>query len=131
MDDLPPKLPSWAASLGTFIDSELLLILRDSRMLCGTFRSYDQFGNILLEGTRERHIVDGSYADIPLGTMIVRGDNLAMFGDIDEAHFDRKVQKTSLKHIFNMEAQLASSATLDLGFYGVCPAASRASAASQ
>ena len=116
MEDLPPKLPSWAASLGTFIDEELLLILRDSRILCGTFRSYDQFGNILLEGTRERHIVDGSYADIPLGTMIIRGDNVAMFGDLDELRFDQKVNNTSLKNIFNMEAQLASSATLDLGF---------------
>jgi U6 snRNA-associated Sm-like protein LSm1 len=112
--DLPPKLPSWAASLGTLIDTELLLILRDGRILCGSFRSYDQFGNILLEGTRQRHMTDGLYADVALGTMIIRGDNVAMFGELDETMFDQKMSRSSVKKVLlSMEAQTVS---LDLGF---------------
>jgi len=114
--ELPPKLPSWAASLGTLLDTEMLLVLRDRRIICGSFRSYDQFGNILLESTRERHIVEGSYADVALGTMIIRGENVAMFGELDETLFDQKLIKSDLRTVFALEAQAAQPANVDLGF---------------
>jgi small nuclear ribonucleoprotein (snRNP)-like protein len=115
--ELPQKLPSWAASLGTLIDKEVLLVMRDSRVLCGSFRSYDQFGNILLESTRERHMSDGFYSDVALGTMIIRGDNMAMFGELDGSDFDAKLHRASLQKVLtSIDAQVPSNTTLDLGF---------------
>lgn len=35
------------------------VVLRDGRHLVGVMRSYDQFSNIVLEDTHERHFVGG------------------------------------------------------------------------
>lgn len=37
----------------------LQVVLRDGRHLVGVMRSYDQFSNIVLEDTHERHFVGG------------------------------------------------------------------------
>mmetsp|Transcript_15578 Transcript_15578/g.39486 ORF Transcript_15578/g.39486 Transcript_15578/m.39486 type:complete len:88 (+) Transcript_15578:341-604(+) len=37
-----------------------------------------------MEETVERHVVEGSYGDIPIGVYLARGDAIAYIGDIDE-----------------------------------------------
>lgn len=37
------------------------VVLRDGRHLVGVMRSYDQFSNIVLEDTHERHFVGSEY----------------------------------------------------------------------
>ena len=113
------NLPSWATALATLVDKPVILILRDSRIIAGDFRSYDQFANVVLEGARERHVAGGQYADIPLGTMIIRGENIAMFGEIDEPLFDRRLVPSSLKSVFTLEdeeRQVGAVGPVDLGF---------------
>ena len=110
------SLPYWATALGSMVDSEILMVLRDSRILVGFFRSYDQFANVLLEKTRERHVVNGAYADIPLGTMVIRGENIAMFGEVDSALFEEKVRRCELQSVFAMEEQAKQMGVVDLGF---------------
>ena len=53
--------------------------------IVGTLRSFDQFANIVLENAVERMIVGTHYSDVPLGLYIVRGENVVLMGDIDEA----------------------------------------------
>jgi U6 snRNA-associated Sm-like protein LSm1 len=89
------------------------VILRDGRHLVGVMRSFDQYSNMVLEDTFERHmvrgectrisathhaasreavtralvfrlsVVAGMYGDIPLGCYIVRGDNVVLLGEVD------------------------------------------------
>eukprot|EP00615_Pteridomonas_danica_P013336 CAMPEP_0114337992 /NCGR_PEP_ID=MMETSP0101-20121206/6744_1 /TAXON_ID=38822 ORGANISM="Pteridomonas danica, Strain PT" /NCGR_SAMPLE_ID=MMETSP0101 /ASSEMBLY_ACC=CAM_ASM_000211 /LENGTH=131 /DNA_ID=CAMNT_0001470435 /DNA_START=6 /DNA_END=401 /DNA_ORIENTATION=- len=72
-----------AASLVEQLDKRLLVVLRDGRHLVGTMRSFDQFSNMVLEGTVERHIAKGLKFDLPLGLYIVRGDNVVVLGELD------------------------------------------------
>ena len=76
---------SAVASLVEELDKKLLVVLRDGSKILGTLRSFDQFANIVLENAVERIIVGQSYSDIPLGLYIVRGENVVLMGEVDEA----------------------------------------------
>jgi len=57
-------------------------VLRDGRKLYGILRSYDQFGNVLLDDTVERYYVDLEYGEECLGALMVRGENIVLVGEI-------------------------------------------------
>ncbi|KAL3323011.1 hypothetical protein AABB24_040219, partial [Solanum stoloniferum] len=70
----------FSSSLAGYLDRKIIILLRDGRELLGTFRSFDQYANIVLEGTSERVIVGNLYCDISLGLYIVRGENVMLIG---------------------------------------------------
>lgn len=74
---------SAAASLVQELDKRLLVVLRDGRQYIGLLRSFDQFSNIVLEEAVERVTVDTSFADLPLGLYIVRGENVVLLGALE------------------------------------------------
>lgn len=76
---------SAVASLVEELDKKLLVMLRDGSKILGTLRSFDQFANIVLQDAVERIIVGSSYSDIPLGLYIVRGENVVLMGEVEEA----------------------------------------------
>ena len=41
------------------LDRQVMVVLRDKRHLIGTLRSFDQYSNMVLEDTHERHVVGG------------------------------------------------------------------------
>lgn len=73
---------SAAASLVEDLDKRLLVILRDGRQYIGILRTFDQFSNIVLDETVERVVVERSFADVPLGLYIVRGENVVLMGEL-------------------------------------------------
>lgn len=73
------------ASLVQEIDKRLLVVLRDGKTLIGYLRSVDQFANLLLQDTVERIHVGTQFGDIPRGIYLVRGENVALCGEIDPA----------------------------------------------
>merc|ERR1712087_176117 len=73
------------ASLAEELDKKLLIVLRDGKKIVGVLRSFDQFANIVLEHAFERVIVGKRYADVPLGLYVIRGDNVVLLGQMDEA----------------------------------------------
>merc|ERR1711937_241205 len=64
-DDMTDYLPG-TAGLIEEIDKKHLVVLRDGRTLIGTLRAIDQFANLVLHGT-----------------FVVRGENVALFGEVD------------------------------------------------
>lgn len=40
---------------------------------------------VFFAGARERIIVGTQYAEVPLGVHIIRGENVVLFGEVDEA----------------------------------------------
>lgn len=70
----------FSSSLASYLDSKIIILLRDGRELLGTFRSFDQYANIVLEGTSERVVVGNLYCDISLGLYVVRGENVMLIG---------------------------------------------------
>lgn len=62
-------------ALAEELDQRLLIQLRDGRKILGTLRTFDQFANMVVEGSVERIIVGDQYGDIPMGFQ-VRGCTL-------------------------------------------------------
>ncbi len=86
------KLPG-AASLYEQLDKQILVCLRDGRNFKGFLRSFDQYANLVLDNTVERLMVEDSYADVPMGIFVIRGENVMLLGEIDagkEAEFCAK-----------------------------------------
>lgn len=65
-----------------FPTEKVIVVLRDGRNLIGYLRSVDQFANLVLHRTIERIHVKNKYGDIPRGVFIVRGENVALLGEI-------------------------------------------------
>lgn len=62
------------------------VITNDGRVLQGTLRGYDQTINIIVDDAVERVFsATAPVEQVPLGLYIVRGDNVAMIGEVDEA----------------------------------------------
>jgi len=79
---LPPQMFTTAAQLLDLTDKKLMVSLRDGRKLIGVLRSWDQFGNLVLQDTMERLFVQNLYADIERGLFLVRGENVLLLGEI-------------------------------------------------
>eukprot|EP00743_Colponemidia_sp_Colp-15_P005735 GILK01006165.1.p1 GENE.GILK01006165.1~~GILK01006165.1.p1 ORF type:complete len:136 (+),score=17.30 GILK01006165.1:51-458(+) len=96
------------AGLAEELDKKLLVVLRDGRKLTGYLRSFDQFANLLLEDTHERHIVNDMYADIPLGIYIIRGENVVLLGDIDaqKEESQTRLRQVSIPEILAAEGEI-------------------------
>lgn len=78
------KLPG-AASLYEQLDKLVMVCLRDGRNFFGWLRSFDQYANLTLDGAVERLTLDGMYADIDVGIFVIRGENVMMLGEVNEA----------------------------------------------
>lgn len=96
-------------------------MLTDGRKIVGYLRSYDQFANILIDEAYERHVVDSLFADIFLGVMIVRGENMALLGELSD---DGALVQAPLDVVLKREAEVgeltgdpnAKGVNVDLGF---------------
>eukprot|EP00919_Chromeraceae_sp_WS-2016_P006003 GHVR01014118.1.p1 GENE.GHVR01014118.1~~GHVR01014118.1.p1 ORF type:complete len:139 (+),score=25.91 GHVR01014118.1:30-419(+) len=78
------KVPHWMNSLEEELDKKLIVLLRDGRNFVGHLRCFDQYANLMLEGTSERFVDSIYYADIFVGNIIIRGENVVLFGALDE-----------------------------------------------
>lgn len=85
MQPSPLNVPQPGIALVEALDKKLLIHLRDGRKLLGILRSFDQFANLIIEHTVERVIVGSSYFDKVLGLQVVRGENVVLLGEVDEA----------------------------------------------
>ncbi len=62
-----------------------MLVLMDHRIIIGLLRSYDQFGTIFLDQCVERHVVGTSYCDVKVGYFVVRGESIAILGEMPDS----------------------------------------------
>eukprot|EP01124_Arcella_intermedia_P010004 TRINITY_DN1656_c0_g1_i1.p1 TRINITY_DN1656_c0_g1~~TRINITY_DN1656_c0_g1_i1.p1 ORF type:complete len:110 (-),score=30.89 TRINITY_DN1656_c0_g1_i1:44-340(-) len=69
--------------LEDFEDSFVSLITNDGRNLIGFLRGSDEHINVILENSSERVYGPNGTATVPLGLYVVRGDNIAVIGEID------------------------------------------------
>jgi len=79
------EVPPPGIALVEELDKKLLVQLRDGRKIVGYLRSFDQFANLVLETAVERIVVGYLYSEKPLGLYVVRGENVVLLGEIDDA----------------------------------------------
>jgi len=75
-----------AAALEAYLDQLVNVITCDGRNILGILRGFDQTLNLILDDTHERVLSPSEPAQrIDLGLYIVRGDNVAVIGELDAA----------------------------------------------
>ena len=73
-----------ASALKEMIGKQISVITCDGRNIVGTLRGYDQVTNVILEECHERvYRLDAGVEQVVLGLYIIRGDNIAIIGEID------------------------------------------------
>ncbi|CXI43304.1 U6 snRNA-associated Sm-like protein LSm1, putative [Plasmodium berghei] len=83
--------PLWLSSFEEDIDTYIFISSRDNKLYLGILRTYDQHGNIFLTHCVEKIIVpeQNYFSDVYVGNLIIRGDNIAYFGSIDESKYEK------------------------------------------
>jgi len=89
------------ASLVEEIDKQQLVMLRDGRILIGVLRSVDQFANLVLQDTVERLLVDNEFCDLHRGIYLIRGENVALMGDVDQK-MEKRIANQECRHLTKM-----------------------------
>ena len=82
-DDLHDNYIPGIATLIDSLDRPILVHLRDRKTIIGCLSSIDSYGNLLLSDTVERVYAMDFHSDIPRGLYIVRGENVALAGEIE------------------------------------------------
>lgn len=86
------------------VDHQVSVVTNDGRTIVGELKGLDQKLNVILEQCHERIFSsDAGMEQVPLGLYIVRGDNIAIVGELDEETDQSTDWKTvmaePLKHI--------------------------------
>jgi len=74
-----------SSQLEGYVNRVVSIITSDGRNFVGTLKGFDQTINIILDDSHER-VYSGSQGieQIPLGLHLIRGDNIAVVGELDE-----------------------------------------------
>jgi len=74
-----------AQSLEEYVDQLVLVVSNDGRILVGVLKGFDQAVNLILDQCHERVFSSATGVEqVQLGLYIVRGDNVACLGELDE-----------------------------------------------
>ena len=85
------------SALEPYVNRTVCVITADGRNIVGTLRGFDQVINIILDDSHERVFSTTSGIEqVPLGLYIIRGDNVAVIGDINEEQ-DSKMNFSNIK----------------------------------
>ncbi|KAL3309480.1 N(alpha)-acetyltransferase 38, NatC auxiliary [Cichlidogyrus casuarinus] len=86
-----------ASELESFLNRTVNVITSDGRCIVGTFHGMDNMINLILTNSHERVFspTDG-VERVPLGLNIIRGQNVACVGEIEE-NMDRRIDFANLK----------------------------------
>ncbi|XP_055312907.1 U6 snRNA-associated Sm-like protein LSm8 [Sitodiplosis mosellana] len=75
-----------ASALDSFVNNTVSIITADGRNFVGTLKGFDQTINVILDESHERVFSTANGIEqVVLGLHIIRGDNIAIIGQIDEA----------------------------------------------
>ncbi|EGC30091.1 hypothetical protein DICPUDRAFT_90215 [Dictyostelium purpureum] len=72
------------ALLEPFLKKKVLVLTADGRNIIGILRGTDQTTNVILEKCEERVFSDEGIEVIPLGVHLIKGDDVAVIGEVDE-----------------------------------------------
>jgi U6 snRNA-associated Sm-like protein LSm8 len=82
--------------LDSLMNRTVSVLTSDARNIVGTLRGVDQFANVILESCHERVYSQEGVEQVVLGLYIIRGDNIAVVGELDE-ELDKKLDFSKIK----------------------------------
>lgn len=73
------------SALESYVNRIVSIITADGRIIVGTLKGFDQTINLILDDSHERvYSTSQGVEQVILGLYIIRGDNVAVIGEIDE-----------------------------------------------
>uniref|UniRef100_A0A914XWR4 U6 snRNA-associated Sm-like protein LSm8 n=1 Tax=Panagrolaimus superbus TaxID=310955 RepID=A0A914XWR4_9BILA len=74
-----------ASFLESYLNKLVQIMTCDGRQIMGFLEGYDQVTNLIITEARERVFsTQHGVKDVPLGMYVIRGDNVAAVGEVDE-----------------------------------------------
>ncbi|XP_050421682.1 U6 snRNA-associated Sm-like protein LSm8 [Adelges cooleyi] len=74
-----------SSGLESYVNHTVSIITSDGRNFVGTLKGFDQTINIILDDSHERvYSPNQGVEQVVLGLHLIRGDNVAIIGEIDE-----------------------------------------------
>ncbi|KAL6262655.1 U6 snRNA-associated Sm-like protein LSm8 [Linepithema humile] len=74
-----------ASGLESYVNHTVSIITSDGRNFIGTLKGFDQTINIILDESHERvYSTTQGVEQVVLGLHIIRGDNVAIVGELDD-----------------------------------------------
>ena len=74
-----------AAMIEAYLDKVVQVVTNDGRNIVGVLKGFDQTTNVVLEDCNERVFSSTAGVEqVALGLYVVRGDNIAVVGEVDE-----------------------------------------------
>ena len=88
----------------SYVNRNVIVLLKDGQFLYGTFKSYDQYNSITLNFTVQRIFYKSSYAENKIGLIAIRGENIVSIAE-GEYNVDglKKVDYSELKERLDEE----------------------------
>lgn len=81
-----PINKTMASALESYVNNTVSIITADGRNFVGTLKGFDQTINVILDESHERVFSStNGIEQVVLGLHIIRGDNIAIIGQIDES----------------------------------------------
>ncbi|XP_065091932.1 U6 snRNA-associated Sm-like protein LSm8 [Ochlerotatus camptorhynchus] len=85
------------SGLESYVNTTVSIITADGRNFVGTMKGFDQTINIILDESHERvYSMNAGIEQVVLGLHIIRGDNVAIIGQLDES-IDSKLDFSSIR----------------------------------
>ncbi|ELU00673.1 hypothetical protein CAPTEDRAFT_206003 [Capitella teleta] len=86
-----------SSSLESFVGHQVSVITADGRVINGVMKGFDQAINLILDESHERvYSSGGGVEEVILGLYIIRGDNVAIIGEVDE-ELDKSLDMNGIK----------------------------------
>uniref|UniRef100_A0A3B0MKI1 U6 snRNA-associated Sm-like protein LSm1 n=1 Tax=Theileria annulata TaxID=5874 RepID=A0A3B0MKI1_THEAN len=102
--------PHWICSLEDELGSLIWVTLRDDTFYVGLFKSFDQFGNIVITDAVKKIVLNDkkSFSDIYCGYTVIRGESISYFCAIDVIlylnlfNYEKLVDKSLVKKLYSI-----------------------------
>ncbi|EFA05457.1 U6 snRNA-associated Sm-like protein LSm8 isoform X2 [Tribolium castaneum] len=86
-----------ASGLDSFVNHTVSIITSDGRNFIGTLKGFDQTINVIIDESHERvYSTTSGVEQVMLGLHIIRGDNVAIVGLIDD-ELDNRLNLANIK----------------------------------
>eukprot|EP00271_Cylindrocystis_brebissonii_P005309 TRINITY_DN17297_c0_g2_i1.p1 TRINITY_DN17297_c0_g2~~TRINITY_DN17297_c0_g2_i1.p1 ORF type:complete len:100 (-),score=17.59 TRINITY_DN17297_c0_g2_i1:444-743(-) len=83
--------------LEPYVDQQISVITNDGCNIVGILRGFDQATNLILDESHERvYSTKAGVEQLVLGLYLIRGDNIAVVGELDE-ELDSNLDLSSLR----------------------------------
>ncbi|KAL1117368.1 hypothetical protein AAG570_004694 [Ranatra chinensis] len=86
-----------ASGLESYVNHTVSIVTADGRNFVGTLKGFDQTINLILDDSHERvYSTTQGVEQVVLGLHIIRGDNVAIVGEMDDA-IDSRIDLSALR----------------------------------